>query len=86
MTADLTIVEILDETTRSLAVLDLTKLLELEERAKLWASSPTSFETLLTKSFQRKRHQLSLTLDATHSNLKLLRRVCGKETGSQWAL
>jgi hypothetical protein len=86
MTSDLTIAEILDETTRALAVLDLMKLLELEERAKLWASSATSFETLLTKSFQQKYRQLSLTLNATHSNLKLLRRVYGKETGSQWAL
>jgi hypothetical protein len=86
MTADSTIVEILDETTRALAVLDLTKLLELEERAKLWASSGTSFETLVTRSFQQKHCQLSLTLDATSSNLKLLRRVCGKETGSKWVL
>jgi hypothetical protein len=86
MVSNSTIVEILDETTKALAVLDLTKLLELEERAKLWASSATSYEIVLTKSFQRKHRQLSLTLDATHSNLKLLRRVCGKETGSQWAL
>ncbi len=86
MIADWTIVEILDETTHALTALDLQKLLEMEEREKLWASSATSFETLVTKSFQRKHQQLSLTLDATHSNLKLLRRVCGKETGDQWEL
>ena len=86
MIADSTIVEILDETTQALTALDLQKLLELEERVKLWASSATSSEMLLTESFQRRYRRLSLTLDATASNLKLLRHVCGKETGNQWAL
>ena len=81
-----TIITILDETTQALAVMDLPKLLELEERAKLWASSITSFETLSTKSFQEKHRQLSLTLDATRSNLNLLRRICGKETENKWVL
>jgi hypothetical protein len=86
MTADLTIVAILDETTQALAAMDMPKLLELEERAQLWASSATSFETRSTRSFRQKHRQLGLTLDATRSNLNLLRRVCGKETGSKWVL
>ncbi len=81
-----TIITILDETTQALAVMDLPKLLELEERVKLWACSATSFETLATRSFQQKHRQLSLTLDATRSNLNLLRRVCGKETENKWVL
>jgi hypothetical protein len=81
-----TIITILDETTQALAAMDLPKLLELEERAELWASSATSFETLSTRSFQQKYQQLSLTLDATRSNLNILRRICRKETGYKWVL
>jgi hypothetical protein len=86
MTAERTIVEILDETTQALITLDLPKLLELEERAKLWASSVSSFDARATPSFQRKQHQLSLILQATSLNLNLLRRVRDKGTESQWAL
>jgi hypothetical protein len=81
-----TITTILDETAQALAVMDMPKLLELEERAQLWASSVTSFETLSTRSFLQKHRQLSLTLDVTRSNLNLLRRVCGKETENKWVL
>ncbi len=81
-----TIITILDETTQALAAMDLPKLLELEERAQLWASSATSFEMQSTGSFQQIHRQLSLTLDATRSNLNLLRRICGKETGNKWVL
>jgi hypothetical protein len=86
MMADSTIVTILDETAQALVAMDLTKLLELEQRVQSWASSATSFEILLTTSFERKHHQLSLTLNATRSNLNLLHRVRSKESGNKWAL
>ena len=84
MTTGQVLADVLDETIRALAVLDLDALKRMEERLMLVARSLLIADEDGIDSILRKKRVLELTLYQSESNLNALQRLHGRNTRDLW--
>ena len=84
MAIEQAITDVLDETIRALAHLDLDALKAVEERVTVLSQSMLIADEACIASILRKRHVLELVLHHSESNLNALQRLYGRNTRDRW--
>lgn len=84
MAIEKALADALDETIRALALLDLDTLKAMEERMKVLAESPLVADEVGIGFILAKKRVLELVLHHSESNLKVLRRLYGRNTRDLW--
>lgn len=84
MAIEQAIANVLDETVRALALLDLDTLKAVEERAAVLSRSPLIADEICIASILRKKSVLELVLYHSESNLNALQRLYGRNTRDLW--
>lgn len=85
MASDQTAADILDETIRSITMLDLNRLKTLEEKISAMAQYSVTWGKGGINTILAKKHLLDLILQNCESNLDTLNRLYGRNTRDQWA-
>jgi hypothetical protein len=85
MTTSKAVTDVLDETIRALAVLDLERIRILEERIEFLAQSGLVSNEVGLSAILAKKRVLELVLQSSASNLNTLNRLHGRDTRDRWA-
>jgi hypothetical protein len=84
MAIEQALADVLDETIRALAILDLDALKAMEERSMVLAQSTLIADEADIDSILAKKRVLELVLYHSESNLNALQRLYGRNTRDLW--